>query len=690
MRRFVAILTVLFLVMVGFYYSYFHAGFYFGNDDQPVSAFSYAAGKEIYVNEEKTDIRCVDLSASLPGKNYMDFSMKKEDYLECFSLIEDLGANAVRVSSIMDQDFYDSFYEYNQTKGKLYLIQGISFSDAIRKSVRDGYDSGLYDELISTGKTAIDIIHGKRDIFNFARGEYGFFRKDLSDLVLGFELLGGFDPDMVSYTDHRLVKAKTSRRNYVYPSQDASVFETLLCDVMDELFSYEGNKYGTQRLIGVQIDKGTDLVHYEEVYERQLSKYAYIDPQHIQTTETNKAGFYVDYHLSMTMMDHDIDPSTQKAYKVLEDLNESYSSYCEMLGRYHTMPLIATFSATSGFLADNVNDEANDETMQGQELVNTYKTVKNCGFAGAAVSSLQDIYSASSFNTAFATDTSNAYLWHELLSEGQNSGLLAFEAESSHFADGDGSEWKAEDLVIDAEKKVYLSYDYEGLHIFVKGAKESDLLYLPIDTNDSLGARKANVCPFGFDRAADFILKIHGTDDTILYVQERQDATRENFRYEMEGENAFSDVPAADTNQFVIVNFALNNPYLTDKIDPQSRALQRMGKQEVGRLIRGNGNPYDANYDSLSSFCFGEDGVEVLIPWLMLNVGDPCNMRIHQDYYRNYGVDFKKIDKIYIGLSSDARVIELKPFSVKGWGDVKYVMRTKKSYEVLGNVWRAE
>ena len=36
----------------------------------------------------------------------------------------------------------------------------------------------------------------------------------------------------------------------------------------------------------------------------------------------------------------------------------------------------------------------------------------------------------------------------------------------------------------------------------------------------------------------------------------------------------------------------------------------------------------------------------------MLNFADPSQMEIHDDYYEHYGVEYQKIDELYIGIGS--------------------------------------
>ena len=46
-------------------------------------------------------------------------------------------------------------------------------------------------------------------------------------------------------------------------------------------------------------------------------------------------------------------------------------------------------------------------------------------------------------------------------------------------------------------------------------------------------------------------------------------------------------------------------------------------------------------------------GIEIKLPWHLLNFAAPSRMTIHDDYYDdNYGVDYITIDEMFVGLSS--------------------------------------
>ena len=51
------------------------------------------------------------------------------------------------------------------------------------------------------------------------------------------------------------------------------------------------------------------------------------------------------------------------------------------------------------------------------------------------------------------------------------------------------------------------------------------------------------------------------------------------------------------------------------------------------------------------TICFTDNGVEIRIPWQLLNFSNPSEMMIHDDYYEHYGVENLHIDEMYVGVA---------------------------------------
>ena len=95
--------------------------------------------------------------------------------------------------------------------------------------------------------------------------------------------------------------------------------------------------------------------------------------------------------------------------------------------------------------------------------------------------------------------------------------------------------------------------------------------------------------------------------------------------------------------------------------------------------------------NSLADFIFSGDYIELKIPWQLLNFANPSEMKIHDDYYENYGVEYIQINEMYIGIADGVNAtyrIPMKPFSLMGWGkSVTYHERLKESYYLLKDCW---
>ena len=157
------------------------------------------------------------------------------------------------------------------------------------------------------------------------------------------------------------------------------------------------------------------------------------------------------------------------------------------------------------------------------------------------------------------------------------------------------------------------------------------------------------------------------------------------------GVDPFTAAPDKDSGKFVSVTMAVeNNTLLSDYIsmDPNyRRALTAVRQWETGKLTYGNGDHASSDYCSLADFCFGDHFVEIRLPWLLINVGDPVYMRAHEDYYENYGVELSHIDTIWMGVSSE-NDITLSSFPVKDFGRrITWHERLKQSYKVIRKIW---
>ena len=121
MKKFVICVSALVVIGFSLWFAYFALGFYIDlRPDAPVSTFMTTDEDTIYMERDGVsvpfEIRGVDLGVGIPGEWATDFAIDKETYLRWFGYIQELGANTIRVYTILHDDFYNAFYEYNTAR----------------------------------------------------------------------------------------------------------------------------------------------------------------------------------------------------------------------------------------------------------------------------------------------------------------------------------------------------------------------------------------------------------------------------------------------------------------------------------------------------------------------------------------------------------------------------------------------
>lgn len=719
MKKFLMAAIILGILGFGFYYAAMYKGFYIDfYPDAPVVVGFAADGKKMiqYNGTEISEftIQGVDVTASMPEHSATDFAADTSDYLRWFEAIGEMGANTIRALNIMDDDFYNALYTYNTSHEKpLYLLQAITLPDEVNYGGGDAWRDDYFGRFLSDGMKLVDIVHGRRILPKGQMSGSGSYRKDISPWVIGYLIGTEWNEDTIAYTNERKLYSGAYNGTYFSTGENATAFEAMLAEVMDRIMAYESKKYKEQRMIGFINEPLVDPFEYRDDYEeilykfmraelewktyaRQLGKYSRLDAEHIKTENKNQAGTFAAYRL------YDFCPEFYKYFsdeqkealaEILTglDTGRSYDGYLELLGQYHTMPVIGSFgfSTSRGIVSDAYGGPL-DETAQGQRLVQVYDDMKHAGFSGGFVTGWQDQWELRSWNTAYAQDIANNKLWKDVQTDAQSYGLMEFTASEIQI-DGDKSEWSEEDVVSSVDGiRLSVRVDGEGLCLLIEGenVSENQNLYIPIDTTQSSGSRMSLSPELNFSRAADFLLCLQGKTDSRLLVQARYESVRENFLNEMTGENPFEEYPEADSPEFIPIRMALENRIVLEKINYETYTKRYLPAWETGKLRHGNNHPDSEDYDSLADFCYGDRMVEVRLPWALLNVSNPVYMQIHEDYYKNYGVQSETIKKCYIGVGIGTEAEILMNAYTLDWKDPKYEERLKDSYWMLQSAWR--
>lgn len=738
MKKFIigALITVVILFACN--YAYYYLGIYIDlHPDVPVRTFMTTDEDTVYMERDGEtvpfEIRGVNMGVGLPGEWATDYAIDKETYLRWFGYIQELGANTVRVYTILHDDFYNAFYEYNTAREAageepLWLIHGVWVNDYVQNSHRDAYDDDFRKTFLEDCRTVVDILHGKKSLVLGEGTGSGSYRKDVSRWVIGYILGVEWEDVTVVYTDRKYPERNQYRGTYLYTSPDASPFEAMLCEVGDKIIEYESERYKQQRLIAFSNWPTTDPFEYSDNITRFFMKCASVDVEHILSTDAFLSGQFASYHVYPYYPDYlnyvyrpvelqgsqppmleqrTVDESMRIEHYLPATYTDSsgrvntYYAYLCALNNYHTMPVVISeygVSTGRGMAQRDYNTNRNQGNMseqeQGEAIIACYEDIMAAGCAGSCVFTWQDEWFKRTWNTMHAVDLDNTPYWSDYQTNEQYFGLLAFdpgEEQSVCYVDGDLSDWEGIEPVIEHDGlSVSMQYDEKFLYFRVHKPDydpETNTIYLPIDLTPKTGSTYCENYDLTFERPCDFVIVLDGQDNSRVMVQERYEVLHAMFLRETEDIDAFLDPPDEDTPLFKEIRLMLQTatPLLTGNWEASAETY------ETGLLEHGNANPEDAEFNSLADFIFAGDDIEIRLPWQLLNFSNPSEMKIHDDYYVNYGVEYIEIDEMYIGVSNgtnDGERIPLQSFALEGWGKkVTYHERLKESYYMLQAYW---
>lgn len=737
MKKFIIAVSVTIIILLAADIMLYRLGWYIDtNPKQPVTAFIQTDGENIILNNDgnKTPffIKGVDLGSSYPGKWSTEYSVDKETYLRWFADIKEMGANTIRIYSIYSEDFYEAFYEFNNDNPEpLWLIQGTRIDDYTLNNRLDATHEKYLGQLTQNSIMAVDVIHGRRKITLNKKGvcSSGDYTNDVSPWVIGYIIGDDWESTTVAYTNemkNHLNAWTAYEGEYMCAKEGSSPFEVVLAMVGDRVLKYESTKYKTQRLIAFSNYPITDPFIYSEEIEKYFTKIDKIDVENIVCTDKVVSGHFASYHVYPYFPDflRYFDDWTslgisKEEYNDKEGSINTYRAYLTALKKHHSIPVvIAEFGTSTArtMFYQETNKGRNagrlTEKEQGQVLKRSYEDIVASGMNGACVFSWYDEWCKRTWNTMHAVDLTRNVFWSDFQTGEQFFGILTFdpgEKKSVCYVDGDVSEWNKKDVAIKEDLELSVKYDEKFIYFLVKKENldfESETLYIPLDITPKSGSNYCEEYGIKFDRDADFMIVINGSENSRVLVHERYNALRSTYSSILYKYNTYEKkrIPPKNAPEFEQIELILEKVKYEDVFIDEHFVIrmQAQGNDEVlanlrnpitfetGKLLYGNANPESPDFNSLADFCSGGDYIEIRLPWQLLNFADPSKMQIHDDYYDgNYGIEYIGIDKMYAGIGTGSERISLGEIKLKGWKNkVTYHERLKSSYYVMQELWK--
>lgn len=673
---------------------------------------------EIYQNQKWQPFfaKGVNVGASLPGHYPGELPITKEDYLRWFAMIDDMGANVIRVYTIHAPVFYEALVEYNRKKkdDPLYFLQGIWSPEEKLSEKKDAYLQDIRQEFHQEIANAVGAVYGKITIPEKPGKASGTYRANAGPYLLGWHTGTEWDPVMVQKTNKLHQAQGPFRGTHFQGTKEATAFEKWLAEMVDDVAEQE-SQYGWQHPMTFTNWVTTDpLAHPgEPIYHEDLVS---VDPTHIKATNW-EAGYFASYHVYPYYPDFFRYDKTLQNVKNKAGEIDTYKAYLQKLKAYHkNMPIMVTeFGVPASLGTAHLGNLGRDqgghtEKEQGEIDAQLLREIYDEGYSGALLFVWQDEWFKKTWNTMkFELPEDRRAFWINTLTNESLFGVLGmYPSKDGVLAiDGDASDWdklkpeekKRLDMQAPGYKEVWMTHDEGYAYIMAKldhaFNPEKEKLYLGVDTIPGGNRHAAELGGQTLDEGLETLIQLGKDNESRISIASNYDFHTRLYgkRYNM------MKVPpqelADNSGIFKPWNLAVG----LEMEPPDSKQYHPMEEVNVGQLIRGTTDVNDPAYNSLASWQVKGNTVELRIPWMLLGFTDPSSLQVMS--YQDKGKQFVTETTIGIrllpwiaqrqgqsvaGLGQSKTVYSLSKlprYAWPTWEKVGYIERKKQSYSIL-------
>ena len=623
-----------------------------------------AEGNSFYFYENgewiKRFIKGVNIGAGEPGLFPGDLSISYEDYYHWFTSISEMNANCIRVYTTQRPQFYNALLDFNkQTKNPLYIFQGVWIDEDDIDSLSDAYaqNGKIINNFTQDAKDLVDVIHGNSTLPVRAGYASGVYTADVSPYFAGWILGTEWDPKFVQNTNDSNPAKNAYDGKYLY-TLSATPFEAFLCSVGDAVITYQTEHYHDQATLAFTNWVTTDpLTHNNEPNADEDS--VTVNMENIKSRSAFLCNQFACYHVYPYYPDFMNYQEEYLQYKEEDGNINTYRAYLKDLKMAHTMPvMIAEFGipTSRGMGHENVmgyNQGNVDETEQGEMLLDMMNSMYKESYAGGIVFTWQDEWFKRTWNNVNFDVADSRPFWSNVQTNEQSFGILAFdpgENDSICYVDGDISDWATETPVLtNSNRSLYMKSDERYVYLMADLTDydfDTDTLIIPLDTIANQGNQKMNSTGTTFDLAADFVLSINGKDNSRLLVDSYYDVFYYQYGEQYKMIDLISDIRTKNSGRFHTMQMC----YGYQMTIPVTNTVIPFKSFETGKLVYGNADPDSSEYQSLADFCYKDGKLEIKIPWQLLNVMDPTNKKLMDDFYALQSITATEADGFSVGL----------------------------------------
>jgi hypothetical protein len=661
----------------------------------------------------------VNMGATVPGHFPGELTISEEEYEKWFQMIQDMGANVIRVYTILKPEFYEAMVRYNakHQDNPLFFIQGVWSPEEQMIAEQDAFDPKIKQKFEGEISDAVQAVYGKTDIpeerySGKASGSYVF---NAGPYLMGWIIGTEWDPTMVKKTNEAHPAIPDYQGSYFQSKKGASPFEKWLAEMVDRTAQAEAPN-GWQHPIAFSNWVTTDPISHPGeplVAEDMVS----VDPTHV--TPTNwQAGYFASYHVYPYYPDFFTFDKSFQTMKNDKDQIDSYKTYLHKLKEYHQdLPIMVTEYGVPASLGEahvgmlGRNQGGHSEKEQGEMDADMFREIHEEGYSGAVLFTWQDEWFKKTWNTMRYDLPDRRAYWYNALTNESHFGVLGEypSKEDTIHIDGNEADWdklsSSQKQKLDTHtqgiQELWATHDEGYLYLYAKLAQPFDpskeTLYFGSDTLQGGNRHAPELQGKTLDEGLETVLEIGSEKQVNMKI-----ASNYDFHTRVYGQvskmlpydpNSLKDDSGMFNPWKLVVNYQLS--------PPDSRIDHPFSDVVVGSLKRGNTDPAKPDYDSNAMWQANGNVLEMRIPWMLLGFSDPSTLSaisykdtgsVNLESVKVKGVRIvpwivKKDTHEVMGLegTSPYPVSKLPFYTWKSWEDtdVKYVERPKQSYYIM-------
>ena len=602
---------------------------------------------------KKFFVKGVNMGLGLPGYFPGEFAVKKATYLKWFDQIAALGANAIRVYTVLPPDFYEALFRFNAAGKRMYLFQGV-WTELPERS--DFKDSRFLDGLRTGIRNAVDAVYGNAVLPEQPGHAHGRFAYDVSPYVAAFILGREWETCAVKAFNELHRRQVRDHEGTFLSIRKGTPFEVWITEICDLLQSYEQERYSLTHPVttvnwptldplehpsesaygnaGEGDDQDCERVPVEDAETLDLAK--------IRSTKGN--GFFALYHVYPYYPDF-------MNYDYL-DRENAYLAYLTAVKSHHgSQPvLIAEFGVPSSREAAHWHRQGwhqgkHSDREQGEINGLLMQAIHRSEMAGGILFSWCDEWFKKNWLfQPYELPAERKPLWFNLQDPEQNYGLLAaypgYPGKKVNLADR-REEWTDATVLYEklADDMAFRFPDgADDARRLTRLAAQHDegFFYLKLETAGIVDFTRAQFL-IGLDTCSS-----GGGERLLPFGTQVRSPVGLTFLIHVAGKERSRILTAASYDKYLNAATGEITPKRSDEgawvmmqNEPNVRRNSRDGKRifparhfTMSRLTFGTLDRKSPDYHSLADFYYGDRTIELRIPWGLINITDPSSKQV--------------------------------------------------------------